>query len=121
MLNRLDISSCKVADKGIIRLIEGLDCLAELQYLKAQDNYVSDKYEKIIVELLQKNSSLISLVLTGNRLSLSCLKTIKKLMDRNNKELEEREPNRIKSEIYRLKEKQKKIADAKERLELQNR
>lgn len=65
------------------------------------------------MELLHRNNTLISLVLTGNRLSLSCLKAIKKTMDRNNKELEEREPNKIKSEIYRLKEKQKKIAEAK--------
>jgi hypothetical protein len=53
--------------------------------------------------MLSKNNTLISFVLNGNRLSLSTLKSIKKIMDRNTKELEEREPNKIKSEIYRLK------------------
>lgn len=116
LLNKLDISSSKVSDKGAIKLIEGLECLAELQHIRSIDNYISDKYEKIIVELLTKNNSLISFALGGNRLSLSSLKSIKRIMDRNAKELEEREPNKIKSEIYRLKEKQKKISEAKERL-----
>lgn len=37
-------------------------------------------------------------------------------MVRNNKELEEKEPNKIKTEIYRLKYEQKKIMAAKEKL-----
>jgi Ran GTPase-activating protein (RanGAP) involved in mRNA processing and transport len=92
LLNRLDISSCKVSDKvinyltqGIIRLIEGLECMVELQHIRANDNYISDKHERVILELLTKNNTLISLGFNGNRMSLSCIKTIKKILDRNNK------------------------------------
>lgn len=73
-----------------MHLVESLNWLAELRHLRASDNYVSEKYEKIYVDLLQKNHTLISLVLTGNRLSLSGLKGIRKVIDRNLKAFEER-------------------------------
>ena len=57
--------------------------LPELRYLKANDNYISEKYEKIYAELLDKNHVLISLSLQGNRLSLGGLKAVKKPIDRN--------------------------------------
>lgn len=85
ILNRLDISSSKVGDKGFLRLLECYESMPELQHVKSTDNYVSDKYEKLITELLHKNTTLITLNLVGNRLSLSCMKLIKKIMDRNNK------------------------------------
>lgn len=62
--------------------------------------------------MLQKNNSLINLALAGNRLSLSGLRSIKKVIDRNLKIYEEREPKKMKSEILNLKEKQKKIKEA---------
>ena len=54
------------------------------------ENYISEKYQKIYAELLQKNITLISLNLHGNRLSLSGLRAIKKIIDKNLKEYEER-------------------------------
>lgn len=38
---------------------------------------------------------------------------------RNNRELEDKEPNKIRTEIYRLKYEQKKIMAAKEKLSVQ--
>ena len=83
------------------------------------ENYISEKYQKIYAELLQKNSTLISLNLHGNRLSLSGLRAIKKIIDKNLKEYEERQPKKMKSQILNLKEKQRKIKDTQERIEKQ--
>jgi Leucine-rich repeat (LRR) protein len=69
-------------------MIENLNNLPELRYLRVSDNYISEKYEKIYVEILHKNYSIISLVLNGNRLSLSGLRGIKKIIDRNLKAYE---------------------------------
>lgn len=110
-----------MSDKGFMHLVESLVYLPELRYLRASDNYVSEKYEKIYVELLQKNHTLISLALAGNRLSLSGLKGIRKVVERNLKAFEEREPKKMKSEILNLKEKQKKIKEAQEKIERQKR
>ena len=46
---------------------------------------------------MQKNTTLIVLNLHGNRLSLSGLKAIKRIIDKNMKEYEEREPKKMKS------------------------
>ena len=89
--------------------------------MKFTDNYISEKYEKIYAELLDKNNTVISLNLNGNRLSLSGMKALKRIIDRNMKAFEEREPKKIKSQIYNLKEKQKKIKEAQDKLEKQKR
>lgn len=66
-----------------------------------------------------KNTTLILLDLRGNRLSLSGLKGIRKIIDRNLKAFEEREPKKMRSEIMNLKEKQKKIKEAQDKIEKQ--
>jgi len=48
---------------------------------------------------------------------LCCLNRIKKILSRNNKELEEREPNKIRTEIYRLKYEQQKIEANRRKLD----
>jgi len=68
---------------------------------------------------LERNGSLIHLGLKGNRLSVCCLNRIQKILLRNRKDLEEKEPNKLKTEIYRLKYEQKKILIAKDRLKQQ--
>lgn len=52
-------------------------------------------------------------------MSICCLNRIKKILLRNTKNLEDKEPNKLKTEIYRLKYEQKKILIAKERLKQQ--
>lgn len=66
--------------------------------------------------MIEKNKYLIELKVSGNRLSQCCLSRIDKIMKRNKKSLEEREPNKIRTEIYRLKYEQKKIMMAREKL-----
>ena len=80
-----------------MHIVENVNNFPVLRYLKVSDNYISEKYEKIYAEQLHKNTNLISLNLHGNRLSLSGLKTIKKIIDKNLKEYEEREPKKMKS------------------------
>ena len=90
-----------------------------LKTIKANDNFISEKIEKILIDILERNTSLISLSLKGNRLSVCCLNRIRKILLRNTKNLEDREPNKLKTEIYRLKYEQKKILIAKDRLKQQ--
>ena len=117
----MDISGCKISDKGFLHIVENVNSLPVLKYLRMSENYISEKYEKIYAELLHKNHTIISLNLHGNRLSLSGLKAIKKIIDKNLKEYEEREPKKMKSEILNLKEKQRKIKDTQEKIEKQKR
>lgn len=56
----------------------------------------------MMLESLNKNTSLIELNFAGNRFSHSCLSKIKKIAIRNVKMVEEQEPNKLKAEIYRL-------------------
>jgi hypothetical protein len=63
-----------------MHLVENASLLPELRYLKVADNYISEKYEKIYADLLQKNHTLILLNLQANRLSLSGIKSIKKII-----------------------------------------
>lgn len=84
--------------------------------LRANDNYISEKVEKVLLEILEKNKTVQEISVNGNRLSLCCLSRIQKILQRNQKLLEEKEPNQIRTEIYRLKYEQKKILMAKEKL-----
>ena len=47
------------------------------------DNFISEKVEKILYESLYKNKFLTEFNLAGNRLSVSCMTKIKKIMNRN--------------------------------------
>lgn len=118
MLEKIDISSCRVSDSGLIRFLEKITNFANLRVIKAVDNFVSQKAEKILLELLEKSSSLIDLNLKGNRLSLSCISRIKRLLGKNAKQLEEKEPNKIKAEIFQLKYEQKKLNAVQNKLQL---
>ena len=48
-----------------------------------------------MLDLLQKNKHLIKFSLGGNRLSICCLNRVKKILDRNLKEKEDKEPNKL--------------------------
>jgi len=90
-----------------------------MKVIRALDNFISEKIEKILLEILDKNKTLVDFSVNGNRLSLCCLNKIKKILQRNNKEYEEKEPNKIKTEIYRLKYEQQKIEAARRKLDAQ--
>lgn len=102
-LTKLDVSSSRISDPGILHFLEKVDIFENLKSIRATDNFISEKIEKILLEILEKNKTLVEFSLNGNRLSLCCMNRIKKILLRNNKELEEKEPNKIRTEIYRLK------------------
>ena len=72
----------------------------------------------MMLESLNKNTSLTELNFSGNRFSHSCAK-IKKIAIRNVKMVEEQEPNKLKAEIYRLRYEHSKLEQAKQQLKSQ--
>lgn len=67
----------------------------------------------MMLETLNKNTTLIDIGLQGNRFSHSCLSKIKKITTRNIKMIEEQEPNKLKAEIYKLRYEHHKLEQAK--------
>ena len=88
--------------------------------VRLNDNFFSVNIEAQLLELLNKNMHLTEVSLAGNRLSLGCLAKIKQINQRNIKLIEEKEPDRLKAELYRLRyeneklQKAQKDVDAKE-------
>jgi len=44
-----------VSDNGILHFLERLDYFEKLRIIKASDNFISEKIEKILIEILEKN------------------------------------------------------------------
>jgi len=118
-LTKIDFSSCRIGDEGILHFLKALEEYEGLTSLRVSDNFISEKIEKVVVDMLDLNKSLVEFAVHGNRISLSCLSRIRKILARNQKEANEREPNKLKTELYRLQYEQKKIVDAKEKLKIQ--
>ncbi|EGR31503.1 hypothetical protein IMG5_107210 [Ichthyophthirius multifiliis] len=118
-LQKIDFSSSRVADAGILYFLDRIDYFENMRCIKCQDNFISEKVEKVLLEILIKNKTLIEFGINGNRLSLSFLNKVKKILQRNIIELEEKEPNKIKTQIYKLKYEQKQIVAERKRLEAQ--
>jgi Ran GTPase-activating protein (RanGAP) involved in mRNA processing and transport len=55
VLQKLDISSSRISDNGILHFLERLDYFEKLRVIKASDNFISEKIEKILIEILEKN------------------------------------------------------------------
>jgi Ran GTPase-activating protein (RanGAP) involved in mRNA processing and transport len=87
--------------------------------VKLSDNFFSENVEAILLETLNKNTTLVDIALNGNRFSHSCLSKIKKITQRNIKMIEEQEPNKLKAEIYRLRYEHQKLEQAKNLLKTQ--
>lgn len=118
-LQTLDMSSCRIGDDGIVQFFAAITGNKFLKGVDFRDNFVSERAELSLLEYLDANSSLQKVQLAGNRLSHSCLKKIKKICERNRKEFEDAEPNRLKNETYRLKYEQTKLNEAREKLSRQ--
>ena len=84
-----------------------------MSHVKLCDNFFSENIEAILLETLNKNTTLIEIGLQGNRFSHSCLNKVKKITQRNLKMIEEQEPNKLKAEIYRLRYEHQKLEQAK--------
>ena len=108
-LKKFDFSSCRLNDTGLIYLINALQHNKNISSVKLADNFFSENVEAILLETLNKNTTLTDIALSGNRFSHSCLTKIKKITFRNIKMIEEQEPNKLKAEIYRLRYEHQKL------------
>jgi len=118
-LKKFDFSSCRLNDAGLLYVINALQNNKLISHIKLADNFFSESIEAIMLEILNKNTTLIDACLTGNRFSHSCLSKIKKVTSRNIKMIEEQEPNKLKAEIYRLRYEHGKLEAAKKMLATQ--
>lgn len=84
-----------------------------ISQIKLTDNFFSESVEAIMLESLNKNTSLVDIGLSGNRFSHSCLAKLKKITTRNVKMIDEQEPNKLKAEIYKLRYEHSKLEQAK--------
>lgn len=91
----------------------------QVSVVRLADNFFSEQIEAVLLEALNKNTTLVELGLQGNRFSHSCLAKLKKITTRNVKMIEEQEPNKLKAEIYRLRYEHGKLEEAKNRLRQQ--
>ncbi len=99
-LKRFDFSSCRLNDTGLLYLNNALATNSRISNIRLIDNFFSENIEAILLQTLNKNTSLVEIGVHGNRLSHSCLGKIKKITARNQRMIEEQEPNKLKAEIY---------------------
>lgn len=118
-LKKFDFSACRLNDAGLIYLINALQNNKNISSIKLNDNFFSENVEAILLETLNKNTTLTEIGLSGNRFSHGCLQKLRKITQRNIKMIEEQEPNRLKAEIYRLRYEHTKLDQAKNLLNSQ--
>lgn len=94
-LKKIDFSSSRVGDAGLIYFLEKTEQIYSISNIKANNNFISEKIEKLMLDLLVKNKHLIKFALSGNRLSICCLNRINKILNRNQKEKDDKEPNKL--------------------------
>lgn len=118
-IKKFDFSSCRLNDTGLLYLINALANNKIISHIKLVDNFFSEHIESVLLQTLNKNTSLIDIQLQRNRLSHSCLAKIKKISVRNKCIIEEDEPNKLKKEIYRLRYEHDKLEQARQQLNSQ--
>ena len=118
-LKKFDFSSCRLNDVGLISLINALERNKKISQIRLADNFFSEQVEAIMLETLNKNTTLVDIGMQGNRFSHSCLAKIKKIATRNVKMIEEQEPNKLKAEIYKLRYEHSKLEQARNLLKQQ--
>lgn len=116
ILKKFDFSSCWLNDKGLIYLINALQSNKNIRSMKVSDNFFTENIETLLLETLNKNTTLTEIGIDGNRFSYSCLQRVKLISKRNLEMIEEHEPNKLKAEIYQLRDENKKLQTAKKLL-----
>jgi Ran GTPase-activating protein (RanGAP) involved in mRNA processing and transport len=117
-IETFDFSSSKIYDQGLIYLMNKLQDNKKIKKIKLRDNYFSHEIDYVIMDFLDKNKTLTKLDLTKNRFSLQCLQKINRIIDRNIKAKNEKEPNELLVEVYRLKYENTKLNEMKDTLKL---
>ena len=60
-LNKIDFSSCRLNDAGLIYLINAFQNNKKINQIRLTDNYFSENIEAVLLETLNKNISLTEL------------------------------------------------------------
>lgn len=115
-LEYFDFSSSKIYDQGLIYLLHQLQYNTSVKKVKLSDNYFTHEVDLLLVEYLDKNNTLIKFEVEKNRLSYLCMSKVKEIIERNRKQLSEKEPNRLLVEVYRLRYENTKLDEMKDSL-----
>eukprot|EP00742_Colponemidia_sp_Colp-10_P006391 GILJ01006849.1.p1 GENE.GILJ01006849.1~~GILJ01006849.1.p1 ORF type:complete len:661 (+),score=111.21 GILJ01006849.1:98-2080(+) len=112
----LTLAACRIKDDGALALFDACRHSRYLRTLKLSNNFLSERLDSVVLNLLSQNSSLIDLNLSGTRISHVILSKIRKLCRRNAAELDRQEAKRLKQEIYRLVHNKDKLIQARAEL-----
>ena len=117
-LTSFDLSSCKIYDQGLIYILHSLTENDKITWMSLKDNFFSHEIDFVILNFLEKNSSLIHIDLTKNRFSFQCLQKVNKIIQRNRKIQNNKEPNRLLVQLYSLKYENTKLNELKDTLKI---
>ena len=117
-LTSFDLSSCKIYDQGLIYILHSLTENDKINWMSLKDNFFSHEIDFVILNFLEKNSSLIHIDLTKNRFSFQCLQKVNKIIKRNRNIQNNKEPNKLLVELYSLKYENTKLNELRETLKI---
>ena len=117
-LTSFDLSSCKIYDQGLIYILHSLTENDKITWMSLKDNFFSHEIDFVILNFLEKNSSLIHIDLTKNRFSFQCLQKVNKIIKRNRNIQNNKEPNKLLVELYSLKYENTKLNELRETLKI---
>jgi hypothetical protein len=60
-LRKFDFSSCRLNDAGLLHVINALQHNKLISHIKLTDNFFSESIEAIMLEILNKNTTLIDI------------------------------------------------------------
>ena len=117
-LTSFDFSSCKIYDQGLIYILHSLTSNNKINWISLKDNFFSHEIDFVILNFLEKNSTLTHIDLTKNRFSFQCLQKVNKIIKRNRNIQNNKEPNKLLVELYSLKYENTKLNELKETLKI---
>lgn len=116
VLTAFDFSSCKIYDQGLIYLLNELAKNDKITWINLRENFFSHEIDFVILNFLEKNTKLTHLDLKKNRFSFQCLQKVDRIIKRNRKIQNDKEPNRLLVELYSLKYENTKLNELKDTL-----
>jgi chromosome segregation ATPase len=111
-----DFSSCKIYDQGLIYLLNELTKNEKITWVNLRENFFSHEIDFVILNFLEKNTKITHFDLKKNRFSFQCLQKVDKIIKRNKKIQNNKEPNRLLVELYSLKYENTKLNELKDTL-----
>ena len=118
VITSFDFSSCKIYDQGLIYILHSLTNNDKISWISLKDNFFSHEIDFVILNFLEKNSTLTHIDLTKNRFSFQCLQKVNKIIKRNRNIQNNKEPNKLLVELYSLKYENTKLNELKETLKI---